>query len=133
MYRDGISSDYDNAVNIGGTTAAYTAYYRSAYANAFGQVNGDRDGTKDYFYEGSSFARLRNAYIGYDFGRLLGSKVFRKAVLTVSARNLFTITKYTGFDPEVSSGTSNSAYDRGVDNSSNPNTKSITVGLNLGF
>ncbi|WP_259066538.1 SusC/RagA family TonB-linked outer membrane protein [Mucilaginibacter sp. X4EP1] len=133
MYRDGISSDYDNPVDIGGTTAAYTAYYRSAYANEFGAVNGDRNGTKDYFYENASFARLRNAYVGYDFGKLLGSKVFRKAVLTVSARNLFTITKYTGFDPEVSSGTSNSAYDRGVDNSSNPNTKSITVGLNLGF
>jgi len=133
MYRDGISSDYDKAVDIGGTTAAYTAYYRSAYANAYGAINGDRDGTKDYFYEGSSFARLRNAYIGYDFSKALGSKVFRKAVLTVSARNIFTITKYTGFDPEVSSGTSNSSYDRGVDNSSNPNLKSIMVGLNLGF
>jgi TonB-linked SusC/RagA family outer membrane protein len=133
MYRDGISSDYDKAVDIGGTTAAYTAYYRSAYANAFGQVNGDRDGTKDYFYEGSSFARLRSAYIGYDFGKLLGSKIFRKAVLTISGRNLFTITKYTGFDPEISSSSSNSSYDRGVDNSSNPNMKSIMVGLNLGF
>ena len=133
MYRDGISSDYDKAVDIGGTTAAYTAYYRSAYADAFGAVNGDRDGTKDYFYESASFARLRNVYLGYDFGKLLGSKVFRKAVLTVSARNILTITKYTGFDPEVSTGTSNSAFDRGVDNSSNPNMKSITVGLNLGF
>jgi TonB-linked SusC/RagA family outer membrane protein len=133
MYRDGISSDYDKAVDIAGTTAAYTAYYRSAYANAFGAINGDRDGTKDYFYEGSSFARLRNAFIGYDFGNLLGSKVFRRAVLSVSARNILTVTKYKGFDPEISSGTSNSAYDRGVDNSSNPNLKSIMVGLSLGF
>jgi TonB-linked SusC/RagA family outer membrane protein len=133
MYRDGISSDYDKAVDIGGTTAAYTAYYRSAYADEFGARNGDRDGTKDYFYENASFGRLRNAYIGYDFGKMLGSKVFRKAVLTVSGRNLVTITKYKGFDPEISSGTSNSSFDRGVDNSSNPNLKSILVGLNLGF
>lgn len=133
MYRDGISSDYDKAVDIAGTTAAYTAYYRSAYADIIGARNGARDGTKDYFYESSSFLRLRNIYLGYDFSKLLSSKVFRKAVLTFTGRNILTFTKYTGFDPEVSSGASNSPFDRGVDHNSTPNSKSYQIGLNLGF
>ena len=133
MYRDGISSDYDKPVDIGGTTAAYTAYYRSAYADIIGARNGARDGTKDYFYESSSFLRLRNIYLGYDFSKMLDSKIFRRAVLTFTGRNLLTFTKYTGFDPETDTGTSNSPFDRGVDNSSSPNTKSYQLGLNLGF
>lgn len=133
MYRDGISGDYDNAVNIGGTSAAYTAYYRSAYADIIGARNGARDGTKDYFYESASFLRLRSINLGYDFSKLLNSKVFRRAVLTVTGRNILTFTKYKGFDPEISSGASNSPFDRGVDNSSSPNLKSYQIGLNLGF
>ncbi len=132
-YRDGISSDFDKAVNIAGTSAAYTAYYRSAYADIIGARNGARDGTKDYFYEGSSFLRLRSIYLGYDFSKLLSSKVFRRAVLTFTGRNILTVTKYTGFDPEISSGASNSPFDRGVDHDSSPNSKSYQIGLNLGF
>ncbi len=133
QYRDGISGDYDKAVDIGGTTGAYTAYYRSAYADIIGARNGARDGTKDYFYEGASFLRLRNIYLGYDFSKLLGSKVFKRAVLTFTGRNILTVTKYTGFDPEISSGASNSPFDRGIDHSSSPNNKSYQIGLNLGF
>jgi TonB-linked SusC/RagA family outer membrane protein len=132
-YRDGISSDYDKAVNIAGTSAAYTAYYRSAYADIIGARNGARDGTKDYFYEDASFLRLRSIYLGYDFSKILGSKIFRRAVLTFTGRNILTFTKYTGFDPEISSGASNSPFDRGVDHNSTPNSKSYQVSLNLGF
>jgi len=133
QYRDGISEDYDKPVDIAGTTAAYTAYYRSAYADVFDARNGGRNGTKDYFYEDASFLRLRNIYIGYDFSKLLNSKVFKRALLTLSGRNILTFTKYTGFDPEVSSGTSNSTFDRGVDDQSMPNIKSYQLGMNLAF
>jgi TonB-linked SusC/RagA family outer membrane protein len=134
MYRDGISSDYDKAVTIDGTSAAYTAYYRSIYADYFGARNGPaRNGTKDYFYEDASFVRLRNVSLSYDFSRVIKNKVFRKVQLTFTGRNLLTFTKYTGFDPEISTGNSNSAFDRGVDNSSSPNLKSYQIGLNLGF
>ncbi len=134
MYRDGISSDYDKPVTIDGQTAAYTAYYRSIYADYFGARNGPaRNGTKDYFYEDASFVRLRNLSVGYDFTSLIANKVFRRVVLTFAARNILTFTKYTGFDPEISSGTSNSSFDRGVDHSSTPNNKSYQLGLSLGF
>ena len=133
MYRDGIHSDYDQPVTINGKTAAYTAFYRSAYADQFGSRNGARNGTKDYFYEDASFARLRNANIGVDLNKFIKSKAFSRVQLVFSGRNLFTITKYKGFDPEVSSGSVNSALERGVDHNSMPNIKSYQIGLNVGF
>ncbi|MGI4804756.1 MAG: SusC/RagA family TonB-linked outer membrane protein [Janthinobacterium lividum] len=138
MYRDGISSDYDKPVTINGVTAAYTAYYRSIYADYFGARNGPaRNGTKDYFYEDASFVRLRNVSLAYDFANIIHNKIFRRVQLVLTGRNILTFTKYTGFDPEVStgnsSGSNNSAFDRGVDNSSSPNLKSYQIGLNLGF
>jgi hypothetical protein len=51
----------------------------------------------------------------------------------LSGRNLLTFTKYDGLDPEISSGASNSSYDRGVDHSTIPNMKSFQISLNLGF
>jgi TonB-dependent starch-binding outer membrane protein SusC len=58
---------------------------------------------------------------------------FQKAQLVISGRNLITKTKYTGYDPEVSSGSSNSSFDRAVDHNTIPNTKSFTLGLNIAF
>jgi TonB-dependent starch-binding outer membrane protein SusC len=133
MYRDGIHSDYDKPVTINGTTAAYTAYYRSAYADFYGSRNGARNSTKDYFYEDASFVRLRNISLGIDLNNFIKSNVFTKLQLVFTGRNILTFTKYTGFDPEVSSGTVNSSLERGIDHNSMPNLKSYQVSLNVGF
>ncbi|WP_158795857.1 SusC/RagA family TonB-linked outer membrane protein [Pedobacter sp. L105] len=133
MYRDGISGDFDKAVTIGGQTAAYTAYYASTYQDIIGARNGGRNFTKDYFYESSSFLRLRNISVGYDFSSMLPNKVFKRVMLTVTGTNILTFTKYTGLDPEANSGNTNSAFDRGVDLGSIPNLKSYQFKLSLGF
>jgi len=133
MYRDGISGDYTVPVNIGGTTAAYEAYYRSAYADFFGAQNGARNSTKDYFYEDASFLRLRNVAATFDLAKVIKNKLFTRVQLVVTGRNIWTVTKYSGFDPEISSGSQGSAFDRGVDHSSVPNVRTYTVGLNIGL
>jgi len=127
MYRDGISGDYAVPITIDGATQAYTAFYRGIYQA------GANNGTKDYFYEDASFWRLRNVSVGLDFAKVFKLKAFQRLQLVLSGRNLVTITKYRGMDPEVSSGTSNSSFDRGVDHNSIPNTKAYTIGLNVGF
>jgi hypothetical protein len=128
MYRDGIHMDYTMPISIdGGEEAAWTAFYRGVYAQRAA------NGTKDYFYEDATFARLRNVSVGVDFARLAKIPGFRKLQLVLSGRNIWTATKYTGFDPEISSGDSNSAWDRGTDHSTMPNFKSYQVALNIGF
>ncbi len=127
MYRDGIHSDYEKPITINGETGAWTAFYRGVY-----QAQGN-NGTKDYFYEDASFMRLRNLSLGVDFARFLHIKGIRKLQLVLTGRNLVTFTGYTGMDPEVSSGTANSPWDRGTDHNTLPNYRSYQVGLNLGF
>ncbi len=127
MYRDGIHGDYANPITIAGNTAAYTAFYRGVYAQR--QANG----TKNYFYEDASFVRLRNISVAVDFEKFLHIPAVQRLQLVLSGRNLVTFTNYTGFDPEISSGTRNSAFDRGVDHNTIPNLKSYQVGLNVGF
>jgi TonB-linked SusC/RagA family outer membrane protein len=134
MFRDGISSDFTKPITIGGQTGAWAAYYGSAYYALGTTAKGvGNNVTKDFFYYDASFVRLRNVSVGIDFAKLTDMKWAKKAQLVLSGRNLLTFTKYDGLDPEISSGASNSAYDRGVDHSTIPNMKSFQISLNLGF
>lgn len=128
MYRDGIHTDYSIPLSIDGEEPqAWTAFYRGVYAQR------TANGTKDYFYEDATFFRLRNISVGVDFARMTKIPGFRKLQLVLSGRNIWTATKYSGFDPEISSGDSNSAWDRGTDHSTMPNFKSYQATLNIGF
>jgi hypothetical protein len=131
MYRDGIHKDFQKKVNIGGQNQAWTAYWASAYYdNGSGDGN---DAARDFFYESSSFLRLRNLSVGFDAAPILKVKGIKKLQLVLTGRNIWTKTKYTGMDPEMTAGTPNSAWDRTVDQSTIPNIKSYQVGLNVGF
>ncbi|HUS03619.1 MAG TPA: SusC/RagA family TonB-linked outer membrane protein [Chitinophagaceae bacterium] len=127
MYRDGIHGDYDKPITVDGQSGAWTAFYRGVYA----QVS--RNGTKNYFYEDASFWRLRNLAVQIDVAKFVHLPYFQRLELVLSGRNIVTFTDYTGMDPEVSSGTHNSAFDRGVDHNTVPNLKTYQIGLNIGF
>ena len=131
MYRDGIHRDFTKKVNIGGQNEAWTAYWGSAYYDN-GSGNGN-DAARDFFYESSSFLRLRNLSLGFDAAPILKVKGIKKLQLVLTGRNIWTKTKYSGMDPEITAGTPNSAWDRTVDQSTIPNIKSYQVGLNVGF
>ncbi|MDJ1495902.1 SusC/RagA family TonB-linked outer membrane protein [Cytophagaceae bacterium DM2B3-1] len=134
MYRDGIHGDFEKPVTINGETGAYSAYYASAYYALWGSDKGAGNlATKDYFLEDASFLRLRNISLGVDLNKFIKVPALKKVQLVFTGRNLLTVTKYTGMDPEISSGASNSSFDRGVDHSTLPNTKSYQVALNIGF
>ncbi|GGM91165.1 SusC/RagA family TonB-linked outer membrane protein [Dyadobacter beijingensis] len=84
------------------------------------------------FVENGSFVRLKNVSLAYN----VPSSVLRdKANIRIfaSATNLFTITKYTGPDPETSNVGSSTDTAIGIDRGSYPNAKVYTVGLTLGF
>ncbi|MBS1487280.1 MAG: SusC/RagA family TonB-linked outer membrane protein [Bacteroidetes bacterium] len=138
MYRDGIHKDFQQQVAIpginNGEAKAYTAYWAGMYYNQLGSLYGPgNNGTKDFFYEDNSFLRLRNVQIAVDFTKVFPMKSFKRLQLVLTGRNIMTWTKYTGADPEVSSGASNSSFDRGIDHSTIPNIRSYQVGLNIGF
>jgi iron complex outermembrane receptor protein len=86
--------------------------------------------------EDASFFRLDNASLGYNFD-MSNSDAFNTIRLYVSGQNLFTITNYSGIDPEVRYGDAENNNDPLAAGIERRNTyftsRTITVGLNLGF
>lgn len=80
-----------------------------------------------FFIEDGSFIRLQNVSLGYN---IPVPNIIRKARLYVSAQNLFVITDYKGFDPEVNNQGQNN-LNRGDDYDAYPRARTFTVGLNL--
>ena len=77
-----------------------------------------------------SYLRLKNISLGYTLPRALTQKVkINRFRVYVMAENLFTWTKYWGYDPEI--GTSSTSL--GVDYGVYPQARTDTVGFNLSF
>lgn len=81
------------------------------------------------FVEDASYLRLENLRVSYDFNRLLKSNYFKKLQLFGQMSNVFTLTNYSGLDPEVVSGGKN----LGVDSGAWPTPRQIMFGVNIGF
>jgi TonB-linked SusC/RagA family outer membrane protein len=83
--------------------------------------------------EDGSYLRLKNVQIGYTFPKALTNKISSQGSVRVylTGRNIFTFTKYTGFDPETPGGTT--VFGRGVDNGTYPNVRTFTGGLQVNF
>jgi hypothetical protein len=88
--------------------------------------------SNSYYIQDGSFFRMRNLQIGYTFGNTNGVKYFKNLRAYVSATNLFTLTKYTGMDPEVSQ-LSSTFSAPGVDSGIYPVSRQYLVGLFLTF
>jgi len=80
--------------------------------------------------ENASFLRLDNITLGYNFR--LFPQVVKSAKIYVNAQNLFVITKYTGYDPEVNNvAGSNGIKSFGIDYNSYPHSRTFSVGVNI--
>ncbi|MEI6946803.1 TonB-dependent receptor [Paraflavisolibacter sp. H34] len=87
----------------------------------------------DRFVEDGSYLRLKNLVVGYTLPQRWSQKVRSTQVrLYVTAQNLHTWTKYTGFDPEVSRN-GQTTLTQGIDYALYPNAKTISGGLTLSF
>lgn len=81
--------------------------------------------TSTRFIENGSYLRLKNLTLGYTLPESLIKKASINSLrFYMSAQNLLTLTKYSGFDPEIQGG---------VDNSNYPLTRTISFGVDLKF
>jgi TonB-linked SusC/RagA family outer membrane protein len=88
------------------------------------------------FIEDASYLKLKNLSVGYTVPfRIRGLAQKASARVFITAQNLFTLTRYKGFDPEASR-TGDSSYEQsslyqGVDYGAYPSTKTFLLGINL--
>lgn len=76
----------------------------------------------DYYVENASFLKMDNLTVSYDFGRFCSNAIGVRA--SVMMQNVFTLTKYSGVDPEIPNGFDSSFYPR-------PRIVSLSLGLDF--
>lgn len=119
--RQNMSADLVNAWTPQNTSSAIPR-------NVFGDPNNNIR-SSNFFLEDGSYFRLKNVQFGYSLPQDIIEKFkLSKLRLYVTANNVFTITKYSGFDPAL--GTSGT-FSKGVDRGFYPLSKSFILGVNL--
>ena len=93
----------------------------------------DNDVWSSRYIESGSYLRLKAITLGYTFDKKLIQKIgLTNLRVSLNATNLFTITPYDGYDPEIGASTaSNNVF--GLDNGRYPSPTSFTLGLNVSF
>ncbi|MEE3415127.1 MAG: TonB-dependent receptor [Prevotella sp.] len=93
----------------------------------------DNDAWSSRYIESGSYLRLKSITLGYTLPRPLVSKLGMNSVrISLNATNLFTITGYDGYDPEIGASTA-SANVFNLDNGRYPSPTTVTFNLNLSF
>lgn len=88
-----------------------------------------------WYVENGAYARIRNITFGYTFPesglKHLTANIISNIRLYVTGQNLFTFTKYSGYDPEIGSG--DFIFSRGIDMGGIPQARTFMVGVQVGF
>ncbi len=103
-----------NALNKGFLQNVPTSYFKTQFLN--------NEFLSNYYVENASFLKMDNLGIAYYVGKLVNNKVDLR--VSVNCQNVFTITKYSGLDPEVYGGLDNNIY---------PRPRTFTLSLNLTY
>jgi hypothetical protein len=86
-----------------------------------------------FYIEDGSFLRMKYLSFGYTFNNsVLGPNISKLRVF-LTFQNLITITRYSGFDPEIGSDVGSSANMYGVDRGAYPQAKAYILGINFNF
>jgi hypothetical protein len=101
---------------------------RALYNSGYNWLGSDR------YVEDASFVRLRSVTLRYNFTAAYLKKIkLKTASFYITAENLFTWTKYTGQDPDVSTRGDNNPLSYNVDYSMTPPGKTVLMGITIGF
>jgi len=142
LFQDGNSTTKvwgDSFLGSNGLTSQPRLLGTAANGSQALDPNTNFSSVNSYFVENGSYLKLKNVQLGYTFSNGILNKLSVKSVrVFVSANNVFTITKYTGLDPELGSSFTGSGYGsvttQGIDAVTNyPQVKIYTAGLDVTF
>ncbi|NND35244.1 MAG: TonB-dependent receptor [Saprospiraceae bacterium] len=125
-----------------GTSSITLEYFANRWTpqnptDRYPKVNADpglsRTFISDAEVEDGSYLRLKTVTLGYQLSsKLLDKLRLANAKIYLTGKNLYTLTNYSGFDPEVSH-FGQSAVNMGADLGGYPSTRSFILGVNIGF
>jgi TonB-linked SusC/RagA family outer membrane protein len=90
----------------------------------------------DRYVEDGSFVKIKNIQLGYTFSQATIHNLFKKVRVYAQVKNAFTFTKYSGYDPEISSNGAKDTYgilETGIDRGAYPQARTYSLGLDIKF
>jgi len=132
-YRRFADSQYDNY-----TTDVFERWTGEGTSNKWPRLKNGNDPNyqlvSDIFFENGDYVKIQNLTLGYDFKKLYPRMPLGQARLYVSALNLFTITGYSGMDPEIGyTADDNIKWAKSIDLGYYQAPKTFLVGVNITF
>lgn len=107
-----------------GSTNKYPAF---AYGKNVNHID-----ISDIYLEDADYVKMSNITLGYDFKKGFRNLPVQRLRLYVTAQNLFTISGYSGMDPEIGF-SADTNWASGIDNGYYPSSRTLMVGMNLTF
>ena len=127
--HDIYNNTLNNVINVGNIKGGRNIAL-SVYEDPVKESFGNRVTASSRFLEKGNYVKLANATITYDIGNV--GQIFRGANVYVTGQNLFVITKFNGFDPEVNvDKRSNDVPSVGIEYIPYPSARTITLGVNF--
>ncbi|NHN27196.1 TonB-dependent receptor [Flavobacterium jejuense] len=121
-----VSAEVANAFEVGVNENTNVPRITLTDPNGNGRIS-------DRFVEDGSYLRIQNISLGYDLPtKVFGKSIFSKARLYVNVQNLYTFTKYSGFDPALGNLDQNVTLS-GIDLGRYPAPRTTSIGVNLEF
>lgn len=121
----------NNVINVGGINAARNIAL-SVFRDPIKESFANPITASSRFLEKGDYLKMTNATLSYNFGSF--GKSIKGLSVYVTGQNLFVITKYSGFDPEVNTDKNvNGVPSTGIEYIPYPSARTITFGINAGF
>ncbi|MDP4203785.1 MAG: TonB-dependent receptor [Bacteroidota bacterium] len=119
------------------TTEVYQRWHGEGTSNKWPRLTSNSNANymylSDIYMENADYLKCQNITLGYDFKKLFPKMPLQQARLYFTAQNLFTITGYSGMDPEVGSSGGADSWASGIDIGYYPSPRTYLVGVNLKF
>lgn len=125
------------------TTQVFQYWHGEGTSNKYPRLtagsNANLQNISSIYIENADYLKASNLTVGYDFKKLFPKMALTQARLYFTAQNLFTITGYSGMDPEIGSnggaaaGSDTYGWARGIDVGFYPSPRTYLVGVNLKF
>lgn len=118
------------------TTEVFQRWHGEGTSNRYPRITGGAHSNymniSDIYVENADFVKLQNITLGYDFKSLWKKSPFSQARIYATVQNLYTFTNYSGMDPEIGYGDSQS-WVSGIDVGFYPQPRTFMLGVNLKF
>lgn len=119
------------------TTDVFKRWHGEGTSNKYPRLsstpNRNSQNLSDLYIQNGDYLKISNVTVGYDLKQIFPKMFLKQARIYLTAKNLYTFTKYDGMDPEVGYGSNDYSWASGIDLGLYPSARTYLMGVSLKF